>query len=606
MRRFELLTVLLAVAAGTALGDDPPSRVARLNYQTGSVSFRPGNMDQWSAASLNYPLTAGDHLWTDANAQAELHIGSTAVRMNSQTALAFLNLDDRTVQLSLTQGSLSVHLRALGQQEVYEVDTPNMAISLLRPGEYRIDADGDRSTTVVTVRGGEAEATGGGTAFPIRAQEQVFISGTDTVGQQINPAPPPDGWDTWCSGRDQREDRSQSTRYVSPETIGYEDLDQYGQWRNVPPYGPVWIPAGVPPGWAPYHYGHWVWVEPWGWTWIDDAPWGFAPFHYGRWALVGGVWVWVPGAIAPRPVYAPALVAFVGGPGFSLAITGGAGVGWFPLGPGEVYRPAYAVSPVYVQQINITHVSSVTVINSVNVVNVRYVNQTVPGAITVVPQAAFVTARPVAAAAVVVAPRELVGVAVIGHAPAIAPRPESIVAARAVVVPPARFTERPVVAKFTPAPPRVPFRAQQAALEANGGRPLDPAAMNRLRATAPAPAPAVRSAIRPVGGPGSPAIQTRQPQPGFRPGGTEAARPPINDRPPGAYDRPPAAEVEQQRATAPPVNRPSMERPSNSGPTPQVQERQAGRQPEQQANDRKAPPKKVQKKDEKKDERDQR
>ena len=140
-------------------------------------------------------------------------------------------------------------------------------------------------------------------------------------------------------------------------------------------------------GWAPYRYGHWVWVDPWGWTWIDDAPWGFAPFHYGRWAFAGAGWVWAPGAMAARPVYAPALVAFVGVGGVGMAA-------WFPLGPGEVYRPGP---------------------------NVPYVNQGVVGAVTGVPHDAFVEARPVARAMVIVPQREIVQAQVVGSTARIAP-----------------------------------------------------------------------------------------------------------------------------------------------------------------------------------------
>ena len=122
---------------------DPPSRVARLSYQSGTVSFRPGTVEEWTAASLNYPLTTGDHLWADAGAQVEMDIGSTAIRMGSQTALAILNLDDQMAQLSLTEGVLEVHIRYLGDQEAYEIDTPNVAVSLVRPGDYRVDVDGD-------------------------------------------------------------------------------------------------------------------------------------------------------------------------------------------------------------------------------------------------------------------------------------------------------------------------------------------------------------------------------------------------------------------------------------------------------------------------------
>ncbi len=117
--------------------------------------------------------------------------------------------------------------------------------------------------------------------------------------------------------RDRSEDASVSARYVSREIPGYEDLDANGTWRSDPNYGEVWVPTvAVTAQWAPYHQGHWTWIAPWGWTWIDDAPWGFAPFHYGRWAYLGNAWAWVPGpVVVAQPVYAPALVAFVGGGG---------------------------------------------------------------------------------------------------------------------------------------------------------------------------------------------------------------------------------------------------------------------------------------------------
>src|SRR5258708_37079510 len=186
--------------------------------------------------------------------------------------------------------------------------------------------------------------------------------------------------------------------------VGAEDLGGYGTWHQNPEYGAVWVPSGVQAGWEPYRYGHWAFVRPWGWTWIDDAPWGFAPFHYGRWAVIDGVWVWLPGRREGRPVYAPALVAFVGGPRFGVEIGfGGGGVAaWVALGPGEVYRPAYHHSDRYIREVNVTHVTNVTNITNVtNVTNVTYVNQT---HVVAVPQTAFVGARPVAAAAVALPP----------------------------------------------------------------------------------------------------------------------------------------------------------------------------------------------------------
>src|SRR5271157_663114 len=478
MRKIGWLAVLLAVPALADAGD-PPSRVARLSFQSGTVSFRPGTVEEWTTASLNYPLTTGDHLWADAGARVEMHVGSTAIRMGSQTALAILNLDDRMTQLSLTQGVLGVHLRYLGDQEAFEIDTPNVAVSLLRPGDYRIDVDSDGNITNVAVRGGEAAVTGGGAAFPVHPGQEARISGFDTVSHEVGSVLPPTNFDDWCQARDRREDQSQSARYVSRETIGYEDLDQYGAWREVPPYGWVWTPAGVEAGWAPYRYGHWVWVDPWGWTWMDDAPWGFAPFHYRRWAYAGAGWVWVPGAMAARPVYSPALVAFVGVGGVGMAA-------WFPLGPGEVYRPEPSV---------------------------RYVNQGVVGAVTVVPREVFVGARPVARAVVIVPQREILQAQVVGRTAPLAPVRESVLARRAgaaaAPTPPAGVVDRAVFAKTAPPAPRV-------------------SSVESLRPAGGAPRPVV------VRGPGAGVARPR------------------NDRPPAAVQTPAARPAEQPR-TAPPA-----------------------------------------------------
>ncbi|MGA1994265.1 MAG: DUF6600 domain-containing protein [Bryobacteraceae bacterium] len=582
MRKFSYGFVLVAAGCAMAQDADPPSRVARLNLINGPVSFRPGSVEDWGAATLNYPLTTGDHLWADDGAYAELHIGSTAIRMNAATALAVLNLDDRVAQLSLTQGAIDVHVRFIGEQETYEVDTPNVAITLLRPGDYRINADGDNNVTVAAVRAGQAEVTGGGQAFSISPAESTTITGTDQIGNQMGPEPPPDQFDQWCIDRDRRESSTVSARYVPRETIGYEDLDQYGVWRNVPPYGYVWMPTAVPPGWAPYKFGHWAWVEPWGWTWVDDAPWGFAPFHYGRWAFAAGAWVWVPGRLVAgaRPVYAPALVAFVGGPGFAVGVGVGGGVGmagWFPLGPGEVYRPAYAVSPAYVTSINIVHVGNVTVINNMAAGNVRYVNQGVPGAMVVVPREAFVGARPVGMAAVVVPRGQFVNAQVIGAAPPIAPTRVSLgVAAGANVhAPPARFADRAIVARTAPPPPPVSFAAREQELRANPGRPLEPARVNALRASAPAARPMVRSVdagghlSRPAGAPGvsgQPAVNTNRPMNNDRP---SSARPSYSNPQPaehpantGERNRPAVNEPAHPAAAT--GNTPNTEHPANA------------------------------------------
>ena len=323
---------------------DPPSVVGRMNFTQGSVSFQPGGEGDWVDAVPNRPLTTGDNLWADQNSRAELHIGSTAVRLAPETSLTFLDLDDQTTQLRLSQGSVIIRLRHLDDGDLVEVDTPNLAFDLQRTGEYRIDVDNAGNVTNVSVWSGRGEVTGGGYSYSVVAGQSARFSGTDQLNYDIAQMPAPDDFDNYGpSSAITMKTVPESANYVSPEMTGYEDLDDYGRWQYVGGYGTVWVPSGVASDWAPYRNGHWAYIDPWGWTWVEDEPWGFAPFHYGRWAYAGNRWCWVPGPVAVRPVYAPALVAFVGGSGF--AIGGGPGVGWFPLAPGEVYVPYYQRKP---------------------------------------------------------------------------------------------------------------------------------------------------------------------------------------------------------------------------------------------------------------------
>lgn len=556
----------LALSASLLLAQtDPPGRVARLSYMYHAVSFLPAGIDDWAPADYNRPLTTGDQIFADPTATAELQIGIAALRLGSGTALQFLNLDDSSVQLSLTQGMLLVRLRSLGGQDSFEVDTPNLAFSLTRPGEYRVEVYPDSSTTVVAVRSGEGELTGPDQAFTVHAGEQAQVAGGDPPSYQVVGVPPRGQLESWALDRDQRWDQSPSARYVSRELIGFEDLDQHGSWRNTPDYGYMWVPNGVAADWAPYHTGHWAWVDPWGWTWVDDAPWGFAPFHYGRWAYVGGAWGWVPGPIAVRPVYAPALVAWVGG-----GALGGGAVAWFPLGPREVYVPAYRTSPDYVTRVNVTNTVIVNNVVNVNVTNVTYVNRTAPGAVMAVQQAAFASARPVQSAAIAVKPEAIRSASIVANA-AVAPSKASVVrvaaAGATVAKPSAAVQSRPVVAKRTPPPPPVPFAQKQQALATNAGRPLEPAQVQQIRqsqpaaaarpalvrqvqARPPAPAPKVAAGQKPV-----PAPQAKQTAP---PQAEPVAQRPTPAPPAPAAQRPaPAPEAKPAAPPAPAAQRPA-------------------------------------------------
>ena len=240
-------------------------------------------------------MTTGDKIWSDKDSRAELQLGSAVIRLSANTGVSFLNLDDRTVQLQLSSGAINVRVRRLNRDDVFEIDTPNLAFSVSQPGSYRVEASEDGTNTIVSIREGEGEATGNGQTYTLHAGTKGTFSGTDSLNADVEQIGGPDQFDNWADSRITATMTRARRSIVSRDVVGYEDLDDNGTWRDDPNYGHVWFPNQTPTGWAPYREGHWDWIDPWGYTWVDDSAWGYAPFHYGRWVTVGGRWGWVAG-----------------------------------------------------------------------------------------------------------------------------------------------------------------------------------------------------------------------------------------------------------------------------------------------------------------------
>lgn len=564
---------------------DPPSRVARLAYITGAVSFSPAGENDWFNAPINRPLTIGDRLWVERDARAELQIGNAAIRLGGETDAALLNLDDRTAQVQLSQGTLNVRVRRLSSGQIFEVDTPNLAFSIRKPGNYRVEVDSAGDATTVTVRNGQGEVFGDSSAYMVDAGQSYRFAGTDLGDYEVRDVARNDDFDRWSGERDLLSERSVSARYVSSDVIGYEDLDNYGNWRAVSGYGNVWVPTRVASGWSPYRDGHWAWVDPWGWTWIDDAPWGFAPSHYGRWANMSGTWGWVPGPVRNRAVYAPALVAFVGGNNFRLSIStgGNGGIGWFPLGPRDVYRPSYPVSRGYFNNINtsntvINNTQITNVYNNTNITNINYVNRQVPGAVIAVPTATFVQSQPVARAAMRVSGESVAKAPVMAVAEVAPVRASVGGAAAAGQRPPSPVQARPVVARTAPPPAPPGFAAQEQQLAARRGQPLEASVRAQIKPAAvpQSAAPAVRvvrqtpgtiSARPPAVAPGAQGLDQRGRRSGESAGNQVApTKPQVAPTKPQTAVPAPAAALPEQRGEPPRVQRGQAGAPQNAAP----------------------------------------
>ncbi len=515
-RLLRVLPLVLVLAAAPVLAE-PPGRVARVNHVEGSVSLAPAGDDEWTEAPRNRPLTRGDRLWTDRGSRAEVQVGSSALRLDGRSRVDILALDDRSTQLSLTQGALYVRVRSLPEGENFEVDTPNLAWRAAWPGDYRIDVDPAGGTTRVTIHSGTGAVYGeSGQAQPLGGGQQITFRGRTLSPLAVQESPPLDGFDRWAQARNRREDQSIAARHVPREVVGYQDLDPHGQWRSDPAHGPVWLPQGMPADWAPYRHGYWDWIAPWGWSWIDDAPWGFAPFHYGRWTVFEGQWAWAPGRLDVRPPYAPALVAFLGG--------GGGGVSWFPLAPGEAWQPPYRTSPAYLDRIN-REVAALR--------DGVHAHQRSPRALTSIAASDFQRGRPAAAGWLRVAAQLLANAQVVAPPPmpdrtalAQARASRTPVQAPAVVRPVAAPTQRPatppVAAWPAPAPlaKAMPPQPQPAAV-----RVAAPAAAgNAPEATVPTRAAAAPAPRQPTAPNAAVAKDTVRGVPGAAP------RQPIADR----------------------------------------------------------------------------
>ena len=516
--------LLMFAAAGQALAD-PPSRVARLSYVDGDVSMQPSGLDEWSQARINRPLVTGDSLYSDRASRLEMEIGGATMRLDERTAFRLLNLDDDSAQVELTSGTLSLTVRKIFDGQTYEIDTPTLALVIQTPGQYRVDISPKGDSTMVSVVDGNGEVYGRDNAsFRVRQGESYRFYDSQLKDYEVFDLPREDDFDRWCYERTERYERSPSRRYVSEDMIGYADLDDYGSWSTAPSYGSIWYPSRVDIGWTPYRDGHWSWIDPWGWTWVDSAAWGFAPSHYGRWAYVGSRWGWVPGPRRGRSIYAPALVAFVGGGGFSVSISSGGPIGWFPLGPRDVYVPWYRGSRDYFNNIN---VRNTTIINNTYITNVyndysrgrtvnnfNYAYQNDRRAYTAVSRDAFINARAVNSARVQVTQAQLTQGRVVSRVE-MAPTRQSFVGGNAVSgsranVQAATFN-REVIARTAPPAPRLDAKERIQAISRNNNQPLAVSQMRELSTSKPAAEERQMRRVQVVGGerPAATAVPSR-------------------------------------------------------------------------------------------------
>lgn len=499
-------------ARARATSGDPPVRVARLTQIATQVSLEPAGTNQWTQAVSNTPLTTGDRLYVNHQGHAELQMGALAVRAWKFTDLSVVDLDDHGTQLAVAQGSLHVRTFALTSDNTVEVDTPNGAITVSQPGDFRLDVYTNGGGTLVTVDAGAVLISGPGVKKLLGAGESVHLVGSNPIQLLAQRMPGKDPFDVWSQLRDRAILGSEARRYVNPDTIGSEDLDAYGEWSNTLEYGPVWYPSNLSAGWSPYSNGRWNWIAPWGWTWVDADAWGFAPFHYGRWTHLGSRWGWIPGPSHAAPVYAPAMVAFLEGASFSSTAQQPL-TAWFPLGAGEPFYPAYSCSRACFSQVNLNNLTDsrsnphrispsnyfVYYHTRAGFRSIHYVHQKMTA--VAVPSNVLASGQAIAPDAVIHPPAlQRTSARILSHplviptmqsllpqpvssVPVPAERPLVILALNAAAIAAPRIGDSFFLIARTPPPAAGPsFEQQLTALRQNPGRPLDPGQWMNLAA----------------------------------------------------------------------------------------------------------------------------
>ena len=351
-----LLSVTLAGALPATAQEDaaqaPAGKgpaVARISVLHGSAVVQRSDANTQVAAAVNAPLLPGDYVSTGQTSRAEVQFdGDTAVRLAGSVQARITTNEPNDRQMQLADGTVEVGL--LRNAEPFQIDTPSVTVRMQGAGDYRVTIYTDGSTWV-TVRRGQAEVVTPQQTYTLEPGKTMVARGaasSPSIAYRSEIAE--DSFDAFNAQRDQTMVAAiHADSNLSPDIAGYDNLDAYGQWQNVPGYGQSWIP-NEPSGWAPYRDGSWTWAGGYGWTWVGNEPWGWTPYHYGRWYYANGYgWAWYPPAYAAvAPAWSPALVGFFGfgvgfgGAGWGVSLNFGyPSIGWCPLAPYETYYPWY-------------------------------------------------------------------------------------------------------------------------------------------------------------------------------------------------------------------------------------------------------------------------
>ncbi len=315
LRLFLLSGLILLIAFSLSLraqetlpqAEQPQQEETKYTAESvGRVSFIEGKAFIQRAADIGFeevvvndPVAEGDRLGT-SDGRMEIQFGRrNYLRLDSNTKVDVLNLprrDNETIRFRVWSGHVYFTINNLKKEKNIEIHTPDASFYVLDNGVFRIDVEEGRGTEILVFKG-LVEAAGEQNSYLVKSEQRLEMAEGRFSSRPGGFRPvADDSFDRWNQSRDQKTDRVYARRYLPEDLAEFEEeLNQYGDWVYIPPYGYVWVPRNVDDDWRPYYYGRWVWIPLTGWTWVPYEPWGWVAFHYGRWHWAVGIgWYWIP------------------------------------------------------------------------------------------------------------------------------------------------------------------------------------------------------------------------------------------------------------------------------------------------------------------------
>ncbi|MCI4444472.1 MAG: hypothetical protein JHC32_00410 [Candidatus Aminicenantes bacterium] len=276
--------------------------VARVSFLQGKGFIQRAADLGYEDAVINDPVAEGDRLGT-ADGRLEIQFGRlNYLRLDNDTKLDILNLpkkDSELTRFRVWSGHVYIIVNSLNKEKNIEIHTPDSSFYILEKGIYRIDVEENKGTEILVFKG-LAEAAGEQDSYLVKAEQRLEMAEGRFNSKPVTFRPvADDSFDRWNESRDKEVNRYYARRYLPEDLSEFEaELDQYGHWVYIAPYGYVWVPDNMAEDWRPYYYGRWSWIPLTGWTWVPYEPWGWVAFHYGRWHWAIDVgWYWIPTSI---------------------------------------------------------------------------------------------------------------------------------------------------------------------------------------------------------------------------------------------------------------------------------------------------------------------